>query len=151
MENTEKTNTEKTAENRQNEIIARNMENHLTDYATAVNWCGNDYVLLNNILEIDPELDLCWTRDDDDTETLEREALREDAMGEIFQFFVSDMSEADAKFLRKTFGLLIAYSPRLECFVLCVDHYGTNWRLVPCEVFDNDFWASNGKEIVLKF
>ena len=72
-------------------------------------------------------------------------------MEEIFQFFVSDMSEADAKFLRKTFGLLIAYSPKLACFVLCVDHYGTSWRITPCEVFDNDFWARNGEEIVLKF
>lgn len=30
------------------------------------------------------------------------------------------------------FNLLFVYSPKLDLYVLCVDHYGTSWDYVVC-------------------
>ena len=72
------------------------------------------------------ECDVCGhTWDPDDVES---EPFRE--IGEIFQWFVTDCSEFDVNYLREHFGLLFTYSNLLECYVLCVDHYGTSWDYV---------------------
>ena len=50
---------------------------------------------------------------------------------EIFQYYLTDCSESDVEFLEETFpGLLFTYSDLLGLYVLCVDHYGTNWYYV---------------------
>lgn len=92
-----------------------------TNYAVAVNWLENDYVLCNNIAEVDPTI---WDNlrfDFEDEYGNERE---------IFQFFLTSASERDVDWLSEHFGLLFTYSELLDLYVLCVDHYGTNWSYV---------------------
>lgn len=97
-----------------------------TDYATAVNWCNNHRVLCNNIAEIDPSVidnaRFAWYDEETEQDT------------EIFQWFITDCSEWDVEFLEEHFsGLLFTYSDLLDCFVLCVDHFGTMWKGVAIE------------------
>ena len=96
-----------------------------TTYATAVNWLKNNYVLCNDIVKIDEFLfdnarfNLCDENDD---------------FIEIFQYFITDANLSDVEYLEKHFGLKFSFSEKLDCFILCVDHYGTSWDYVPCEV-----------------
>lgn len=91
----------------------------VTNYKDAVNWCGSSYVLCNNIPEIDQGVyDNARFEFKDDVE--------------IYQWFITDASESTVKYLEDRFGLLFTYSDILDCFVLCVDHYGTAWDYVYC-------------------
>lgn len=96
-----------------------------TTYSEAVNWLHNDFVLCNNIVDIDESI---WDNmrfnyyDEDDNPT------------EIYQWYITDASQSDVEYLEKHFGLLFTYSDKLECYILCVDHFGTSWNYVACEV-----------------
>lgn len=97
-----------------------------TDYYTAVNWCNNHRVMCNNIAEIDPSVydnaRFAWYDEETEADT------------EVFQWFITDCSEDDVNFLESHFpGLLFTYSELLDCFVLCVDHFGTMWKGVAIE------------------
>lgn len=101
-------------------------EKFFTTYKEAVHWLHNNFVLCNNIPGVDESV---WDNarfplydDESETET------------DIFQWFITDASESDVEYLEKNFGLLFTYSNKLGCFVLCVDHWGTSWDYVPCEV-----------------
>lgn len=108
-----------------------------TDYHTAIHWCGNDYVLCNNITSIDPSIyDNARFNFDDNTE--------------IFQWYLTDASIFDIKYLENTFGLLFTYSDVLDLFVLCVNHFGTAWSHVPCEVLSEDWIDFNGNDFEFK-
>ena len=96
--------------------IERNIE---TTYLTAVNWLHNSRILCNEICNIDV---MFW-------ENCRFELEEGD---EIFQFFLTNCTLQDVEFLEQHFGLLFAYSELLDLYVLCVDHYGTNWDCVPC-------------------
>ena len=93
-----------------------------TSYAVAVKWLHNDYVLCNNITEVDPSvydnMRFSDYNEEDDTYT------------EIYQWFLTDASESDVQYLEKHFELKFTYSDKLDCFVLCVDHLGTSWDYV---------------------
>lgn len=109
-----------------------------TTYKNAVNWCGNSYILQNNIAEIDPAFF------DDNADI-----FCEDAEGntpEYYQYYISDCTKSDAEWLSKTFNLVFGYSNLLEHYILCVPHYGTGWDYVPCEVKNADWWESNGED-----
>ena len=101
---------------RKMETNERNIE---TTYLTAVNWLNNSRILCNEICNID---ELFW-------DNCRFELEKSD---EIFQFFLTNCTEGDVEFLEKHFGLLFAYSQLLDLYVLCVDHYGTNWDCVTC-------------------
>lgn len=104
-----------------------------TDYKTAVHWCHNSYILCNNIAEIDS--------------TIYNNAHFEwEENTEIFQWYLTNASSFDVEFLESTFGLLFTYSELLDCYVLCVDHWGTSWDYVACEVLDNEWFEINGKK-----
>lgn len=104
------------------------MKKRYTRYSKAVKFLGNNLVLCNNIVDIDDDyLDYRFSLEDDDGNPVE-----------IFQYFLTDCSEDDVKFLEKTFNLKFAYSEKLDLFVLCVDHYGTSWDYVSIEVLDDD-------------
>ena len=106
-------------------------EPYYTDYRTAVNWCGNDYVLCNNILEVDFTLcDNARFEWNDNTE--------------IFQWYLTDANTDTIEYLEKTFGLLFTYSEVLNLYVLCVDHFGTSWSHVPCKVLNETWIDFNG-------
>ena len=94
----------------------RNIE---TTYLTAVNWLNNSRILCNDICNIDETF---WENCRFDIEKSD----------EIFQFFLTNCTLSDVEYLEQHFGLLFAYSELLDLYVLCVDHYGTNWDSVEC-------------------
>ena len=96
-----------------------------TTYDKAVNFLGSNYILCNDIVYIDECLDLRFDLDIENGE-------------EIYQYYLSDCSEADVEFLEKAFDLKFAYSEKLGLYVLCVNHWGTSWESVPCECMDDD-------------
>ena len=102
-----------------------------TTYSEAVNWLHNDFVLCNNIVDIDESIwdNMRFNYFDDDSNPID-----------IFQWYITNASESDVEYLEKHFGLLFTYSEKLDCYILCVDHYGTSWDYVPCEVltYGND-------------
>ena len=109
--------------------MAKKKKMYHTNYAVAVNWLNNDFVLCNNIAEVDPSI---W---DNCRFPLENEYG--DPI-EIYQYFLTSASEWDVEWLEEHFGLLFTYSELLDLYVLCVDHYGTNWHYVDWECdFEN--------------
>lgn len=96
-----------------------------TSYKNAVHFLHNNLILCNDIAELDDSIfdnarfDFY---DEDDNYT------------EIFQWYLTDCSEDDVKFLEEHFpSLLFSYSERLGLYILCVDHFGTAWSIVPCD------------------
>jgi hypothetical protein len=100
------------------------MKKYVTNYRVAVNWCGNSYVLCNNIAIIDETI---WENMRFDTFDEEGNPI------DVYQWYISDCSESDVEYLEETFGLLFTYSDLLGCYILCVDHWGTSWDYVYCE------------------
>ena len=106
-----------------------------TTYRIATEWLHNDYILCNNIAEIDESIwDNCrFEYEDEDGNPRD-----------IYQYFITDASESDVEFLEKNFSdLLFTYSDKLDCFILCVDHCGTGWDYVPTPVSDElvEIWG----------
>lgn len=92
-----------------------------TTYAVAVNWLNSALVMCNHIWEIDTTV----------AENIRFSIYSEDGeIFEIYQSFITDCSLTDVEFLEEHFGLKFTYSELLECFILCVDHYGTAWDYV---------------------
>ena len=97
-----------------------------TTYSEAVHWLHNSLILCNNIVDVDDTV-YCNMRFD----TYNEET---DSYTEIFQWFITDCSSSDVEYLEKHFGLLFSYSDMLDKYILCVDHWGTPWDYVACEV-----------------
>lgn len=98
-----------------------------TDYYTAVHWLGSAFILCNNIYEVDysiyENIEYPESMDEEDRECCE-----------IFQWFLTNMSEEDKEWMQKNFpDLIFSYSDKLDLWVLCVDHYGTMWKGVSTE------------------
>ena len=101
-------------------------ELYKTNYAVAIDWCNNNYVLCNNIPNIDNTI---WNN----MQGVEywQENKEDEELPDIFQWFISDASQNDVDYLVKTFpGLLFTYSELLDCYILCVTHFGTGWDYV---------------------
>lgn len=93
-------------------------------YATAIKRFGNSYVLCNNVPAIDPAL---W-------ENVYFDAFNEYGdLIDIYQYYITDCSEEDVRYLSDWYGLKFAYSEELDCFILMVDHWGTPWSGVMIE------------------
>lgn len=105
-----------------------NKKEFYTTYSRAVHWLKNNLVMCNNIPEVDPQIYdfMRFDLEDEDGNYIE-----------IFQYFITDCSNSDVEYLEKSFGLLFTYSPLLDSYILCVDHWGTTWDYVPCEVNTN--------------
>lgn len=129
-----------------------------TNYSVAVNWCHNALVLCSNIPNIDdsvwdnfePVNDLGYEPeyDEDGNEINPKcpecgaemeqcgpnmvcsECDYGDDQVEIYQWYITDCSKWDMEYLRDTFGLLFTYSDMLDCYILCVTHFGTGWDYV---------------------
>lgn len=99
-------------------------EMYATNYGVAVDWLNTNLVMCNNIPEVDPSVwdNMRFSLEDEDGN-----------YSEIFQWYLTDASESDVEWLEEHFGLLFTYSEVLDLYVLCVDHYGTNWYYVYCE------------------
>ena len=101
-----------------------------TTYSIAINWLRPSLVLCNKIPEIDPSIydnaRFSFYDEDEETET------------EIFQWYLTNLSLDDVEWTEKNFpDMKFTYSDMLDCFVLCVDHYGTGWDYVPTSVSDD--------------
>lgn len=112
---------------------------NFTTYSIATHWLDGGLVLCNNIGEIDSSVydNARFSWDDDDGEPVE-----------VFQWFLTSWSESDVEYLERVFGLLFTYSDSLDCFVLCVPHWGTMWSGVSCEVLDDE-WARINPDLLI--
>lgn len=96
----------------------------ITDYYTAVHWLKSAFILCNEIVENDESV----------IENIEYPELTEEERNriEIFQWFLTNMSEEDKEWMQKNFpDLIFSYSDKLVLWILCVDHFGTMWKGVP--------------------
>ena len=113
---------------------------YYTTYAIASHWLEGGLVLCNNIWKIDPSVFNNMRFDYYDTET--------DTEAEIYQWFLTNWTENEVEWLEKTFSdLHFTYSEELDCFVLCVDHFGTMWNGVECECSEE--WAEYNKDLLI--
>jgi hypothetical protein len=99
------------------------MKKHTT-YRIATKWLNNNYILANSIAEEEGFFDECRFNLYDEN----------DNFIDIYQYYITDASLDDVEYLEKNFGLKFSYSNKLDCFVLCVDHWGTSWDYVSCEI-----------------
>lgn len=99
----------------------------ITDYYTAVHWLRSAFILCNNICEVDytvyENIEYPESWEDEDRERCE-----------IFQWFLTDMSEEDKDYMQEHFtDLIFSYSDKLDLWILCVNHFGTMWKGVSTE------------------
>lgn len=99
------------------------MNTRFISFADAVKRFNNSLILCNNIVEVDFDI----------FENVNFEYWVDDEPREIYQYFLTDCSAEDVEYLSKWFGLLFTYSPKLDCYILCVDHWGTSWDSVMIE------------------
>lgn len=95
-----------------------------TTYRIATKWLNNSYILANSIAEEEGFWEECRFNLYDEN----------DNFIDIYQYYITDASLDDVEYLEKNFGLKFSYSNKLDLFVLCVDHYGTSWDYVSCEI-----------------
>lgn len=113
----------------------------ITDYYTAVHWLGSAFILCNNIWEVDysvsENIEYPESWEDEDRERCE-----------IFQWFLTDMSEEDKDYMQEHFpDLIFSYSDKLDLWILCVNHFGTMWKGVSTETtLENDAKESQLRE-----
>lgn len=91
-----------------------------------------DIVLCNNIEQLDDSIfdnaiNLYNDENDDDNE--------------IYQYYLCNIGEWEKEQLEKM-GIIISYSNMLDCDVLMVDHFGTNWDYVITDIE----WTENLEE-----
>lgn len=104
-----------------------------TTYYIATHWLWHSYVLANNITQDTSVFDnFRFDFYDEEGEPME-----------IYQWYITDANESDVAWLERTFGLLFTYSDLLDCFVLCVPHFGTGWDYVPCDILNEAVLESN--------
>lgn len=101
-------------------------------------------ILMNNIVELDENI---W----ENIPSVYNEEEDEYEYPEIYQWYLTDLSDNEANWLQETFELILAYSDKLDCWCLLVDHFGTSWDGVACDVYNEDFWEVRGKENKFKY
>lgn len=108
--------------------------------------------LKNQIEELE-ELITETSTDEEDEETTEKikeleekiEALEEDEESsrvynqDIYQWFICNLNSYDIDELHEL-GVITSYSNMLDCDVICVDHFGSSWRIVPCDAYITHDW-----------
>jgi hypothetical protein len=102
-------------------------EHKKASYKTIVDYFIGDIVLCNNIIKIDTSV----------YDNIELSQMYEEDYPEFYQFYLCNISDFDKEKV-KVYGLILSYSDKLDCDVLCVDHYGTSWDyvLTDCPIFE---------------
>lgn len=98
-------------------------------YRRLIERVSNNLILCNNIVNIDESLfDNIVLGEIYDEETEE--------YIEIYQYFIIDIDEYQIEKLQelKCNDLIIAYSEKLENYILFVDHLGTSWDYVMTDI-----------------
>ena len=119
-------------------MTEKTTRNYYTTYDRAVHWLHNNLIMCNNITEIDSSVYDYFRFNLED---------EEGNYIEIYQYFITDCSEDDVEYLEKSFNLKFTYSELLDKYILCVDHLGTGWDCVPCEVNTDYEYAPEEKKI----
>ena len=96
---------------------------YTTNYRVATQWLNPSLILCNNISDVDTFLDYRFNFYNEE----------EGTYIDIYQYYLTSLSESDVEYLEEHFGLLFAYSEMLDLYILCVDHYGTAWDYVSCD------------------
>ena len=117
-------------------------EQGYASFRTIVDYYIGDIVLCNNIVEVDESVIDNMTLQNEtkyynanDEEITEDEyyeddnAYCEEENTEIFQWFLCNVSQYEKEQLEEM-GIIMSYSDKLDCDVLCVDHWGTSWDYV---------------------
>lgn len=100
------------------------MKTNFISYSDAVKMFNNHLIMCNNIAELDPTI---W-------ENVQFNLFDEyDDPIDIYQYYLTDCSATDVEYLSNWYGLKFTYSEMLDCYVLCVDHWGTSWSGVMIE------------------
>lgn len=115
-------------------------------YRTIIKYFCGDIVLCNNIVEIDESVYDNMIQEDttkyynengeeisEDEYYNDENAYAENDTPEIFQYYLCNLSEYDREQLQKA-DIILSYSDKLDCDVLCVDHFGTSWDYVLTDV-----------------
>lgn len=112
-----------------------------TDYYTASHWGGTALILCNNIPNID---DSVW-----DNMRFPYCSEEDDSYVDIYQWFITNMNESDVEWAEETFpDLKFTYSNMLDCYILCVDHFGTMWKGVSTRCSKS--WLEVNKDLEYK-
>lgn len=104
-------------------------ENGYISYRTLLNYYDITPILCNNIVNIDESLY-------DNVEVGSIYDEENDYYYDIFQYFIINLSEWELENIKKYYNdeLIIAYSEKLENYILMVDHYGTSWDYVLTDI-----------------
>ena len=116
------------------------IEQGRASYKTLVDYYIGDIVLCNNIIDIDTSvydnLEIEEKYYNENGEEISEEeyyndnnAYCDNNIPEIYQYYLCNVGQWDVEQAKKA-GLILSYSDKLECDVLCVDHYGTSWDYV---------------------
>lgn len=111
---------------------------YYTNYNVAIHWLGNNYIMCNELPNFDDSLweNIEYNKIIEDKDEYDNEYdndYNDEEIPEIFQWFISDCTESDVKYLTEYFpDLLFTYSNKLDLYVLCVTHYGTSWDYIGC-------------------
>lgn len=102
--------------------------NYKTNYRVATQWMNNSYIMCNHIAQIDCTVydNIRFSLEDEDGNPIE-----------IYQWFITDCSNDDVYYLEEAFGLHFTFSELLDCYILCVPHWGTSWDYV--------YWTTSNK------
>lgn len=99
-----------------------------TTYADAVSSISN-MVLCNEIAKIDDDVffeNVCEATDEGDY------------FMDVYQYYITDCSDADVDYLRSRYELRFAWCEKLSVWVLLVTHCGTAWSYVDWVDHDED-------------
>lgn len=112
------------------ELNDQELKTGCVSYARIVKRYISDLVLCNDIVDIEEYIEGQLYDSYEDLEDLE-----------IYQYFVCNLNEFEKEILQE-YGILLAYSNKLNVDILCVDHFGTSWDYVMTDVE----WSTDWKE-----
>jgi hypothetical protein len=132
-----------------NELNDYELKNGYVSYKRLINrYCSNK-VLCNNIAQSEVFNEEFYNELYNSLDYLNEDELKEyedDPLAyyeglEVYQYFITDMSEYEAETLKELNNELIVYSSDLDCYILCVCHYGTSWDYVLTDVKWTTDWS----------
>jgi hypothetical protein len=109
-------------------------------YRTLLNKLNINVILCNAISEIDESI----------YDNIETGSVYDEDTGEyidIYQYYITDINNWDMEYIKKYYNneFIIAYSEKLELYVLMVDHCGTSWDYVLTDVEYSNNWDKVSK------
>ena len=112
-----------------NELNDYEKEHKRVSYRTLLKYYDMTPILCNNIENIDESLY-------DNIEVGSIYDEEEDTYTDIFQYFIINLTEWELEDIKEKYSdeLIICYSPKLENYILCVDHFGTSWDYVLTDI-----------------